>query len=375
MKLIPTLLVVCSTGLIPGLMAQSNSHARVSIAQQLEYLDARDQRLENEINQVERRVGVLEGHRTCATPVPQNTEYVVQSGDTLTRIARKLGLSVEEVRRVNGGSNALYVNQVLNFTNLNSLGIYEMNNEKANGYSQSYSPNVDQNVNNSSSHQVVEYRVRRGDTVSKIARTHGLSMADISRWNGLSNMNQLRVGQILRLSSDSTSYTAVNNTNTNQPSWRSPVQVERKFLKKSRNERAPHGSYQVRRGDTLSKIARANGISMSELAKINNLSNWNSLRVGQVLKVPGHVANRSDRATSNQTDYRDNRTEQVKYEGSLLSYRVLADDTLETISQTFMTSSDEIASLNGLRRNERPATGSVIQVPLEPYLRSIGYQS
>ncbi|MDR5878508.1 peptidoglycan DD-metalloendopeptidase family protein [Caballeronia sp. LZ032] len=43
------------------------------------------------------------------------------------------------------------------------------------------------------------YRVERGDTVSKIARAKRTSVANIARWNGLSNPDAIEVGQVLRV--------------------------------------------------------------------------------------------------------------------------------------------------------------------------------
>lgn len=43
------------------------------------------------------------------------------------------------------------------------------------------------------------YRVERGDTVSKIARTNRQSVQNIVRWNNLSNPDAIEVGQVLRV--------------------------------------------------------------------------------------------------------------------------------------------------------------------------------
>ncbi|WP_322061898.1 peptidoglycan DD-metalloendopeptidase family protein [Paraburkholderia sp. J63] len=43
------------------------------------------------------------------------------------------------------------------------------------------------------------YRVERGDTVSKIARSNRQSVSNIVRWNNLSNPDALEVGQVLRI--------------------------------------------------------------------------------------------------------------------------------------------------------------------------------
>jgi LysM repeat protein len=47
------------------------------------------------------------------------------------------------------------------------------------------------------------------------------------------------------------------------------------------------GTYEVRRGDTLSVIARRLGVDMQDLIAANRLANAHRLRVGQTLLVPG----------------------------------------------------------------------------------------
>lgn len=43
------------------------------------------------------------------------------------------------------------------------------------------------------------YTVKRGDTLARIGRAHGLGWRDLARWNGLENPGRLQVGQELRL--------------------------------------------------------------------------------------------------------------------------------------------------------------------------------
>ncbi|KVE36670.1 peptidoglycan DD-metalloendopeptidase family protein [Burkholderia sp. TSV86] len=43
------------------------------------------------------------------------------------------------------------------------------------------------------------YRVERGDTLNKIARSNGQSVANIVRWNQISNPDAIEVGQVLRV--------------------------------------------------------------------------------------------------------------------------------------------------------------------------------
>ncbi|HMP72408.1 MAG TPA: LysM peptidoglycan-binding domain-containing protein [Kiritimatiellia bacterium] len=48
-------------------------------------------------------------------------------------------------------------------------------------------------------------------------------------------------------------------------------------------------TYTVQQGDSLGRIAARHGISASELAALNNISNPNMIRIGQVLALPAHA--------------------------------------------------------------------------------------
>src|SRR5699024_8800536 len=60
--------------------------------------------------------------------------------------------------------------------------------------------------------------------------------------------------------------------------------------KKTTSPKAGPGQYAVVRGDTLSKIARQHGQSLQSLMRMNNISNPNKIKVGQVLNVQGGSA-------------------------------------------------------------------------------------
>lgn len=60
------------------------------------------------------------------------------------------------------------------------------------------------------------YKVRRGDTLSRIAQNHGCSVADLQTWNGLKRSARLKAGQTLKVSSPDATATA--STNVSNPS-------------------------------------------------------------------------------------------------------------------------------------------------------------
>lgn len=50
-------------------------------------------------------------------------------------------------------------------------------------------------------------------------------------------------------------------------------------------------TYTVKKGDSLSKIAKAHGTTVNAIAKLNGITNVNRINVGQVLTLPGKPAN------------------------------------------------------------------------------------
>lgn len=101
---------------------------------------------------------------------------------------------------------------------------------------------------------VIYHTVVKGETLTKIANAYGTTVASIVRENGIMNPNVISVGQILKIL-------------TNQKTV--PV------------------TYTVVKGDTLSKIAKANGITLATLKALNPevKGPLYIIRVGQVLKI------------------------------------------------------------------------------------------
>ncbi len=115
--------------------------------------------------------------------------------------------------------------------------------------------------------RVRHHKVQRGDTLWDIARKYGTSVRAISEVNRLPNANRLRLGQdlIIPLSD-----------------WRAMV------ARSADSAPAPlsaNGKYSVRRGDSLYVIARRYGITITQLARWNNMQPSDTIYPGQQLLV------------------------------------------------------------------------------------------
>ena len=133
-----------------------------------------------------------------------------------------------------------------------------------------------------------KYTVRRGDTLSTIARRHHVRMSELVALNGLKSRNRIRVGQKLRLPSDVSPAKASTRKAAYKPT------PSRTAKSSPPAEMPASGLYKVRRGDNLTRIAEKFGLSLSELVAMNRLKSRNRIAIGQRLRVaPGKVASSS----------------------------------------------------------------------------------
>jgi membrane-bound lytic murein transglycosylase D len=125
------------------------------------------------------------------------------------------------------------------------------------------------------------YVVRRGDTLSTIARRHHVRMSDLVALNGLKSRNRIRVGQKLKLPSDAM------KTATSKASYTPPAkQAESSPKKAGASASLPNsGYYMVQRGDNLTRIADRFGMSVADLVAMNDLRSRHRIAAGQRLRV------------------------------------------------------------------------------------------
>lgn len=205
-------------------------------------------------------------------PVPGGNYYTVQSGDSLWSIAKKLGVSVNDLKEANNlTSSLLTIGQVLKIPGQEIINesVYTVKSgDSLYKIAQQYNTTVDEliRLNNLSSpalsigqvlklpsKQITEensYIVKSGDSLYKIAQNNNTTVSELMNLNNLSSTT-LRVGQVLKLPTSSNSG---NNT------------------------------YTVKSGDSLYKIAQNNNTTVNELMRLNNLSST-LLSIGQTLKL------------------------------------------------------------------------------------------
>ena len=157
----------------------------------------------------------------------------VQSGETLSEIADRYGVSTRQLMRLNG---LRYSDHIEAGSRLEVPG-----------------PRVSAGPG--------RHRVQPGDTLGDIAARYRVSSRDLMLVNGLRNANHVEVGQTLKLPSN-----AVIAQAKPKPA---PIQV------------TPGASeHTVGRGQTLTQIARAYQLPVATLIDINAISDPNKVTVG-----------------------------------------------------------------------------------------------
>ncbi len=178
---------------------------------------------------------------TPAKPTPTAT-YTVKAGDTLSQIAANYGTSYQNLASLNhlSNPNEIYVGQTLKLQATTNTSTQTTTSTPATSTNQG------------------TYTVKAGDTLSAIAAAHGTSYEALAQANGISNPNEIYVGQTLKFTAP-TRTTLVTTTT------------------------AKRGAYTVTAGDTLYEIAQKVGVNWQHLAQTNHISQPYTIYVGQKL--------------------------------------------------------------------------------------------
>ena len=124
-------------------------------------------------------------------------------------------------------------------------------------------------------------------------------------------------------------------------------------------------SHVVVKGDTLAKIAKANGVTSAALAKANGI-NGTMIKLGQKLKIPESAGAGVAMAPAATTPAKAVVAAAAKQESSPAgTYTVAAGDTLAKIAKKFGTKADTLAKLKSINDPKKLKIGMKIQVPGE----------
>ena len=166
----------------------------------------------------------------------------------------------------------------------------------------------------------VIHRVKRGESLSIIAQKYGTTVAQLIRINHLRNANRIYAGQRL---------------------------VIRPGITKTK------GVHIVRRGDTLSGIARKYGTSVAAIQSANHLRGT-IIYVGQRLKIPTRSGTSNDGNSGS------------KKQKKTIVHVVRRGETLGQIAQRYGVTVTQIAKLNGIKNTSLIRVGQKLIISGNP---------
>lgn len=206
--------------------------------------------------------------------------HVVNRGETVSAIAARYGASCSAVLRTNGLSSRdrIYPGQKLKIPGSRAGG-----------------------------EQV--YAVERGDTVSGIARKHGVSTSSVLEANSMSSRDRIYPGQKIRISGGGpgTAY-----------------------------------EYTVKKGDTIYDIANKHGVSTSAVLEANCMGTRGRIYPGEKIKIPAGGTPKDE----------------------IIIHSVRTGDTITGIAKKYGASYGDVLKENGLGPRDKIYPGQKIRVPL-----------
>ena len=267
-----------------------------------------------------------EATSTSSEQATSTGSYTVVSGDGLYAIARKTGTSIQDLLSLNGLTlnSTIYPGQVLKLFSSSEVSTTE---EATQSTEETNSEETASNEGQTSS-STGSYTVVSGDSLYEIARKTGTSIQDLLSLNGLNLNSVIHPGQVLQLSN------AYESTTTEETVTTTEETATAEETTTSGNAQM----YYVHQGDTLYRIARNNGISLSTLLEWNNLSVDSPIYPGQGLIV-SYSSSSSSEESNNTT------------QSSESTYTVKAGDGLWRIAKNHGLTLDEVKSLNQLTSN------------------------
>ncbi len=283
------------------------------------YIVSEDSITGHDVNLYARRSEVVPGGVQDDGDTKVVTKYhVVKRGETISKIARRYGVSTTSLKRWNGlRSNRIRRGQRLK---INTYVKVEADEDADVSQNESVaSADAEKEEKQVAEKKPVKpkyHTVRRGETLSSISEEYGVTVNDIKEWNGLSGTS-IDAGQ--RLAIDSS--------------------VAKKSSSKS--SKSSVSTHKVRRGETLGSIAAKYGVSVSDLRDWNGITGSN-IKAGQKLVVKGGSSKSSSKSKKSSSS-------------SYKTYTVKSGETLGGIAERNGTTAAAIRRANGIK-------GSMIRV-------------
>ena len=203
----------------------------------------------------------LKSTRAASRSVPAT--YTVKSGDTLTSIARKYDMDLDDLYAANGGADnlsTLRVGQVLRLSaSARTTAVAKASPSKG------------------APARMASHKVESGETAYAISRKYGISFAELCAVNGgADKLSSLSPGQVLNIPAGKGTAVAQNAA---------PARKSQPAPAPARAAASRVAEYSVQNGETLWSMSRKFNMKPMELLALNGMDQSTRVKVGDTVKV------------------------------------------------------------------------------------------
>jgi N-acetylmuramoyl-L-alanine amidase len=256
--------------------------------------------------------------------------YRVKKGDTLEKIASRHETTVAELLKLNNMKlkDSLWVDRKLKV------------------------PAPPVREEEKTAPEVITYKVKKGDTLEKIALQHHTTVRSIRTLNNLKPNYPMVAGRKLKV--------PVEKPDEDLAAETAPAKDHRPKVKKTSAAEPVQklSTYRVKKGDTLEKIADRNGTTVAELARLNNMKLKDPLWVDRKLKVPAAEKEKGREAPAEKKTA-------AKPQKKTATYVVKKGDTLEKIASKHNTSIAALMKVNKIKLSDPLYVNRKLIIPAE----------
>jgi LysM repeat protein len=270
-----------------------------------------------------------------ALPLPGLADLVVQPGETLSEIAERNGVGLQQLMRLNGIQNPKLVQagQRLVLPGAANTAATRSRGSRSNGGS----------AGNGGAGNGGTVVVQPGETLSEIAERNGIGLQQLMRLNGIQNPAMVEAGRRLVISGGST---AVG----------SGVRNSRSF------------SYTVKEGETLSELAERYDTTVQLLLQRNRIGSPSELQAGSQLLIPGNRPTTSSGPSSSGTASRaaTSKPAAPAYNSKDREHVVQAGESLSQIAEVYKLPLDRLVVINNISNPDLMISGTRLKLTAPP---------
>ncbi len=302
-------------------------------------------------NVFERKVAALPEHKKGYV-----LTHVARRGDTIQKLARRYGIAQSILAEANGISPGARLRRGTRLTipiarggrsNRSAEEVFARTEPASDAAKESRV--VRSSASSRAERTKIAYKIKRGDTIGRIAEVFNVRATDIRNWNDLPFGRKIRAGATLNI--------WVGKGDVEEHAKMKSIAKDAKKSGKQETQDEEAFFYIVRVGDTLDKIAQSHGVSARQVQRWNNLGSSRIMPGKKLVLYPRvqNVASQQEKLVAESKAKSRGKSERI-------IYVVRRGDTISQIAQAYDVRESELRAWNSLKRRSRIYAGQELVI-------------